>query len=201
MVEPWRRQSGLGHLGLRADAGRGPSNAAVTLTALPAPTLLILRGDPAAAGFAEAVEAALGLALPPQPNRTAATDGRKLLWLGPTEWLLVLTDGGTDAAAALRAAFADGSGALVEVTAAREVLSVAGPQAREVLARGCGLDLHPRVFALGDCAQTLLGQLDVLLHLVDDTPTFELYVGRSFADHLWRWLEQAAQPYGFATRA
>jgi sarcosine oxidase subunit gamma len=33
---------------------------------------------------------------------------------------------------------------------------------------------------------------------VADTPAYDLYVHRSFADYLWRWLEDAAKEYGVA---
>jgi len=38
----------------------------------------------------------------------------------------------------------------------------------------------------------------VLIHQVSDAPAYELYVLRSFADYLWRWLEDAAREYGVA---
>ncbi|NIO38860.1 MAG: hypothetical protein GTO41_00860, partial [Burkholderiales bacterium] len=33
---------------------------------------------------------------------------------------------------------------------------------------------------------------------VDEAPSYDIYVHRSFADYLWRWLEDAAQEYGVA---
>ncbi len=67
--------------------------------------------------------------------------------------------------------------------------------------RGVSLDLHPREFRVGQCAQTGLSRANVLLHLIDDVPTFEIYVLKSFSDYLWRWLEKVAQDFNLAVEA
>ena len=81
------------------------------------------------------------------------------------------------------------------------MIRVTGPRARDLLAKGCPLDLHPSLFAKGACAQTVMAKAGVLIHAVDDGPTYDLYVLRSFAEYLWRWLEDAAQEYGVAVLA
>jgi sarcosine oxidase subunit gamma len=67
--------------------------------------------------------------------------------------------------------------------------------------RGVSLDLHPREFHVGQCAQTGVSRANALLHLVDDAPTFELYVLKSFSDYLWRWLEIVARDFNLAIEA
>ncbi len=67
--------------------------------------------------------------------------------------------------------------------------------------RGVSLDLHPRAFRVGQCAQTGLSRANVLLHLTDDAPTFEVYVLKSFSDYLWRWLEKVAVDFNLAVEA
>jgi sarcosine oxidase subunit gamma len=52
------------------------------------------------------------------------------------------------------------------------------------------LDLHPRVFTIGQCAQTHVAKVPVLLRPI--AGGIELVVRRSFADSLWQWLETAA---------
>jgi glycine cleavage system aminomethyltransferase T len=34
----------------------------------------------------------------------------------------------------------------------------------------------------------------------DPTPTYEIYVHRGFARHLWMWLKDAAEEYGVSAR-
>ena len=96
-------------------------------------------------------------------------------------------------ATALRRAVADGFAAVVELGSGQTVIEVAGPRAREVIAKGCPLDLHPRAFGPGSCAQSRLARAMVAIAQVDGAPTFELIVRRSFADYVWRWLTDACR--------
>ena len=41
----------------------------------------------------------------------------------------------------------------------------------------------------------------MVLHQVGQAPSYDLYVLCSFADYLWRWLEDAAGEYGLAVLA
>ena len=159
-----------------------------------------LRGDPADRAFMAAVGRAIDLLLPPEPN-TAARGDLTALWLRPDAWLLTCPpEALTALAGSLREALADVHAAITDVSDGRVALRLAGPNARDVLAKGCPLDLHPRAFATGSCAQSLLAKASVLLYLQDDDarrgPAFDLYIARSFAHYLFAWLEDAGREYG-----
>ena len=68
-------------------------------------------------------------------------------------------------------------------------------RSRGLLAKGCPLDLDQRVFAPGQCAQTRIAKTGALIWQIDDKPTFDIVVRRSFASYLWRWLDDASQEY------
>ncbi len=200
-------RTALAHLERVARAGPLPAagSAAVLLGERRPRGQFTLRGDSGDEGFVPAVRRACGLIVPTAPNTvTNAADGTRLLWLGPDEWLLAVPErAAAGVGEALRTAQAGVHMAVVDTTDARTVLLLAGPRARDVLAKGCPLDVHPRAFAVDHCAQTLLARAHVLLHRIHDLPedagpAFELYVHRSFADYLWHWLEDAAGEYGFA---
>ena len=160
-----------------------------------------LRGDPGERAFMTGVGRVLDLLLPTEPN-TSATKGRvTALWLGPDEWLLTCpVDDTAFFINSLREALNGTHCAITEVGDGRVAFSLQGPSARDVLAKGCPLDLHPRSFTSGSCAQSLLAKAAVLIHLVEDGsaagPAFEVYVARSFAQYLWAWLEDAGREYG-----
>ena len=85
---------------------------------------------------------------------------------------------------------------MVDVSAQRTTLRLRGEHVRDLLAGGCSLDLHPRVFGRGTAAQTLLGQAGVLLMALDDTGThYQIMVRSSFAGYLTSWLLDAATEY------
>ena len=160
---------------------------------------LNLRGDPADQALLAAVEGVLGFGLPLEPNTVAEAGELAALWLGPDEWL-VLTPPGQEAglAGALRDALGDVFAAVTDVTGGQTVINLRGASVRDVLAKGCTLDLHPRAFGPGRCAQTLVAKAMVTVRQVDESPSFDLIVRRSFADYLAQWLEDAAQEYGLA---
>ena len=185
MVESYLRQSPLAPLGLLARAV--PDAAGITLCERPFRHRVNLRGG---ADVAEAV----GPALPSQPN----TATESALWLGPDEWLIC---GDTDPAPALLEAVKGLHATVTDVSEARAVIGLSGPHARDVLAKGCPLDLHPREFGPGRCAQSVLGQVAIILHQRDATPTYDIHVARSYAGYLWTWLEDAAEEYGLAVSA
>ena len=199
MARDYQRQSALAHLHLHTRAGAGPPDAALTLCERPYRGQLLLRGNVADADFVAAVAQVLGVGLPQEPNTSAGTDGCNALWLGPDEWLLVVPDGReAETESALTAALSGRHHAVTDVSAGRVVIGLAGPRARDVLMKGCSLDMHPRAFSAGQCAQTRLARCQVLLHQVDAAPTYDVYAQRSYADYVWRWLEDAGREYDVA---
>jgi sarcosine oxidase, subunit gamma len=129
----------------------------------------------------------------PGPNRVGSLNSWDVLWLGPDEWLVVGPPGEAPAIEALvRQAGAD---SVVDVSANRTTVEVAGPNARAVLAKGCSLDLHPRVFGPGQCAQTLLARAQVIVRQVDAEPTYHVLVRGSFAPYLAEWLADATREF------
>jgi sarcosine oxidase subunit gamma len=156
-----------------------------------------LRGDANDARFVHAVQSVTDLELPRKPGTSAAGLLASILWLGPDEWLVLSdTQGGEGLAASLHAALRGITSAVIDVGDARIVYAVGGSNARAVLAKGCSLDLHERMFPSGSCAQTLLAKVPMLLHCRGGAaPLFELHVARSFRDYAWSWLQVAASEY------
>jgi sarcosine oxidase, subunit gamma len=177
-----------------------PSSSAgeLLLAELVPPGQVNLRGDPSDQQFLRKAGAVLGCVLPTTPNSVETAAAVTVLWLGPDEWLVVSEPGAeTSITAGLEGALAEVAASVVDVTGNRSRLRLRGAHARDVLAKGGPLDLHPSVFATGRCAQTVLARTAVLLHLRDDEgPTFDLFPRRSVAEYLWLWLEDAMREYG-----
>jgi sarcosine oxidase, subunit gamma len=199
MVEPYLRRSPLAHKSLAARATEAHPDAGVRLGESPHRCQIDLRGNPADPAFMTAVAGAMGCELPTTPNRTAAGNGLTALWLGPDEWLLVGAPGReATLVGELRQAVAGQHAAVVDVSEARTVIVASGPRIRDCLQKGTPLDLHPRALQPGHCVQTGLSKANVIIHQLDDTPRYDIYVANSFADYLWNWLERAAAEYGLA---
>lgn len=194
MPEGYLRQSPLASLGLAARAATAADAAGVTMGERERVMLVNLRGDGVDRGFLDRVRQALGVDLPAEPNTAAEGTRHRVLWLGPNEWLVVAGEG-EQLAAALDAALAGLHVSVTDISDARAVIALSGAQARDVLAKGCPLDLHPRSFGPMRCAQSRLAKVAVLIDQRDDAPSYDLYVLRSQARYLWRWLDDAAREY------
>ncbi|GHD48763.1 hypothetical protein GCM10017083_20190 [Thalassobaculum fulvum] len=148
-----------------------------------------------AASLRAAVAGALGLALP-GPGRAASGGEVRALWLGPDRWMLLAED--TFALEAkLRAAAEPAGGVVVDQSHGRTILRLSGPAVREVLAKGTGVDLHPRAFAEDAVAQTGLFHLAVTLDRRRGTGTFDVHGMRGFAQSLFESLCEAAAEFGY----
>jgi sarcosine oxidase subunit gamma len=132
---------------------------------------------------------ALDLHAVPAANECHRTAFGDCYWLRPDEWLIAADSGDSGALiAAIDAAVGGDDGAVIDVSGSRVVLELSGPATRDVLASCCPLDLHVAAFPRGHCAQSLIAKASVLLQLVDDTPTWRLFVSPSYADYVVRWL-------------
>jgi heterotetrameric sarcosine oxidase gamma subunit len=145
---------------------------------------------------------AVGVTPDPRPNRAATGGDTSVLWLGAGRWLVVEpVRPDRDLEQVLRRALPETGAAVTDLSESRTVLRIAGPRARDVLAKGCPVDLHARAFPVGACAQSLLGHVGALFHAVDATPSFDVYVARSFALTVWEWMTEAAAEYGYRVAA
>ncbi len=155
-----------------------------------------LRGNPQDRAFIKAAETVLGQSLPLEANTMSVGDSR-VYWLGPDEWLVVAASESTAGLlASLTDALAEHHAAVNDVSGGNIAVSISGVDTRNLFAKGCTLDFHPDVFGVEQCAQSGLGKAAVLFGLLDDAPTFEVIVRRSFAGYLVKWLRHAGREYG-----
>jgi sarcosine oxidase subunit gamma len=198
----WLTTPGPAHLRRTALAARAADLAAasgpgVTLRETPPLAMVNLRVAPRS-DAARRVEDALG-ARSPGANAVAPASLGAVLWLGPDELLVVAGDGEAPGVVALLTEALGGDpGSVVDVSAARAGVDLAGPRAADVLAKGCSIDLHPRAFPPGRCAQTLLARANVVVwHLGEPLRDggYRVLTGASFAGYLADWLVDAAAEY------
>ncbi len=185
------RHSPLAHLGDRLTAASDPS--VVSLSEVPYVAMVSLRVDPVSPA-ATRVAAVLDGPLPIACGQVTGTDSHHALWLGPDEWLIVLATDAVAMADQLTAAVGEEPGLVLDVSANRTVLELAGPRSRAVLEKGCPVDLHPRSFGPGHAVSTTLGRVPVLLWQTDGD-TYRLLPRSSFADYVARWLLDAMQEF------
>ena len=145
--------------------------------------------------LARRVRETFGIDLPAAPRR-AESGSVAFVWAGPGHWLAV-QDGeeGHRFEKRLRDAFA-GLASVSDQSDGRVVIRMSGARARDALAKGIPLDLHPHEFKSGSAASTVAAHIGVQLWQIDDAPTYELAMFRGFAESFWHWLMDSAAEFG-----
>jgi methylglutamate dehydrogenase subunit D len=145
----------------------------------------------------ETVHKITGLELPHGPKRVVAK-GLALIGTAPGQWLAVAEDESSRQMLDVLAQQLVGHAAITEQSDSKAVIRISGARARDVMAKGCSLDLHSRVFKPGDAATTPIALIDCQLWQIDDAPSYDLAVASSFAESFWSWLASSAAEFGYS---
>jgi heterotetrameric sarcosine oxidase gamma subunit len=155
----------------------------------------IAAGKGKAAAVRDAMRAAYGLELPDTPRRVEGKD-ISIIWHGTDQWIAIAERGAAerDLEAELTPVLA-GIAAIVDQGDGRAVVRVSGAHVRDVLAKGLGIDLHPRAFAENGVAITHASHIGIVLWQTSPAPVYEIAMFRSFADSFARWLTHSAAEF------
>ena len=197
MAEPLARRSALGGVLQAGDFGTvSPHGPGIRLSECRGLALIAIAAEaPAYALASSRLAEAFGLALPREANRAETCGALAALWSGPGRALLAGPEAELSQAR-VATALGDVEAALTDLSHARTVLRLGGNHVRELLAKGCGLDFHPRAFGAGQVALSAYAHIAVLLHARDARPTVDLYAPRSLAQALWAHLLEGALEFG-----
>lgn len=193
MADVPRRSALHGHLDPGWLGARGGSEPGVTLYEKRPSAIAQIDGARPESELARLL-ADFGFAGEPRPRRAWTAEAMTLLWIGAGRWLAVSRDHAPAALTRLLRHALEGSDATVtDLSHARTAVTVTGAACRDLLAKGCPVDVE--AMSPGDCAATLLGPFGVLVHCRDQR-VFDAYVGRSFGLAMWEWLRDEALEFG-----
>ena len=103
------------------------------------------------------VKSITGCTFPPAANKFTTAGERHAVWLGPDEFMIICEAGkDEELASAIHTSFGSLHAAVTNITDALAAFHLKGAAVRQVLAKGCALDLHQNSFTSDDAAQTLL---------------------------------------------
>lgn len=131
-------------------------------------------------------------------TKITVPDTRKIVdniaWMSPDELLVIVPKDDVPAVIAKLEDSVKGLHHLIaDVSDARMMFQLSGPNAREVLAKGAPVDLSPDAFQPGDIRRTRIGQVAAAFWMVD-AQTFRIICFTSVAGYLEEWLRHAARP-------
>ncbi len=191
-------QSPLAHADFANQAKHGRQQGGVYLQEHKLLGHMVLRGNRDDIDFSHAIASILGVPLP--PALTHHENGElSIRWISPDEWLVILPDEQTFALEARLREALTGHFSIVNVSGAQTLLTLSGSDARSVLQKSTGYDVHPSNFAIGKSVTTTFAKTQCVLCRHDED-SWQIVVRRSFADYLWLWLQDASAEFGLVIR-
>ena len=158
-----------------------------------------LRGDLENKDFASKAGKILGMILPKEACSISTKEKITCIWLGPNEWLLVsneTVDKESNDHELEQSLFKDVSktnlGSVTNVSDHYTIFNLTGSNIFEILSKGSPFDFDSDNFGDNKVIQTILNHVDVTIHR-KTKENVDLYVRRSFSDHLWAWIKDSSR--------
>ncbi len=140
----------------------------------------------------------LNMILPTEANTSTTSDKLTAIWLSPDEWMIVsneLVSKETNKYELQEILFNSISkttlGAVVDVTDQFVQLELKGENIYEIFSAGSPFNFNQFREKKGSTTQTVLNHVYVILHHKDKN-IVNLFVRRSFAEHLFSWIEDCS---------
>ena len=157
---------------------------------------LIVRGKKRE--FISAVGKSLNILLPTEANTSTQSDKLTALWLSPDEWMIFsndtmnkdLNDYETEKLLQNNISKIN-LGAVTDVTDQFVMINLKGNKIYELFQSGSPFNFNNFKNKKGATTQTILGKIDIIVHNHDKN-TVNLFVRRSFSEHLFSWMNDAA---------
>lgn len=144
--------------------------------------------DEKTCGYAKEI---LNQSLPLKFN-TFNSGNHEIYWLRPNEWLVATKENIKSISSKIDQNIdihiIDQSGGFAQ-------MRLDGENSRDILEKGCPLDVSSGVFSAGMCAQTNLAKSNIILAQLDDSPSYNIIVRRSFSDYMAEWILNAGKEY------
>ncbi len=157
---------------------------------------LIIRGKKRE--FISAVGKSLNLLLPTEANTSSQGDRLTALWLSPDEWMLfsnrsinATTNYYETEELLYKNIHKLNVGAVIDVTDQFVMINLKGSKIFELFQTGSPFNFNFFQHKKGATTQTILGKIDVIIHNQDKND-INLFVRRSFSQHLFSWMNDAA---------
>ena len=157
---------------------------------------LIVRGKKRE--FISAVGKSLNILLPTEPNTSAHSDNLTALWLSPDEWMIFSNEpvdentNNYETEELLNKNISKlNLGAITDVTDQFVMINLKGNKIYQLFQTGSPFNFNDFQNKKGTVAQTIFTKIDIIVHNQDKN-VVNLFVRRSFSQHLFSWMNDAA---------
>tara|TARA_E500000178_G_scaffold26645_1_gene24518 strand:- start:296 stop:859 length:564 start_codon:yes stop_codon:yes gene_type:complete len=157
---------------------------------------LIIRGKKRE--FISAIGKSLNILLPTEANTSTQSDKLTALWLSPDEWMIFSNQPIDESANSYETEELLNKnisklnlGAVTDVTDQFVMINLKGNKIYELFQTGSPFNFNNFQNKEGSVAQTILNKIDIIVHNQDKNMV-NLFVRRSFSQHLFSWMNDAA---------
>ena len=157
---------------------------------------LIVRGKKRE--FISAVGKSLNILLPTESNTSTQSDKLTAVWLSPDEWMIYSNESinknknNYEIEELLNKNISKlNLGAITDVTDQFVMINLKGSKIYELFQAGSPYNFNNFQNKKGAVTQTILNKIDIIVHN-QDKKSVNLFVRRSFSQHLFSWMNDAA---------
>ena len=131
------------------------------------------------------------------PEATMLVNSNKdtrILWSGPSNWLLVSTK--KDILNSVQKICDDKNFAVTDLSHSRAIIELKGSNSKEVLKKGCPINLNE--FKVNNCANSIFHGITITIDMISNDPeTFRIFALRSFGESLHHSITDACLEDGY----
>ena len=140
----------------------------------------------------------INMILPIEANTSSSSENYTSMWLSPDEWMIIsnnIINKENNSYEIEELLFNKVSksnlGSVTDVSDQLVMINLKGEKIFDLLSTGCPFDFTDFRLKVGSVAQTLLAQIDVIIHH-KEVNSINLFVRRSFSEHLVSWINDSA---------
>tara|TARA_B100000029_G_scaffold325507_1_gene318025 strand:+ start:4223 stop:4810 length:588 start_codon:yes stop_codon:yes gene_type:complete len=134
------------------------------------------------------------LKFPLESSKVSSNTKTRILWNGPKTWLVISFN--ENILDTISERCDDKNFAITDISHSRAVMQIKGLQAKEVLKKGCPINLNE--FQKDNCAGTVFHGVTILVDQINDNPdTFNLFALRSFGETFYHHITDSALEFGY----
>ena len=135
-----------------------------------------------------------GLGFPMENSKVESNKETRILWSAPRTWFVISKK--ENIINNIKEKCTDENFAITDISHSRAVIQIKGLQAREILKKGCPLNINE--FKTNNCAGTVFHGISIVVDLIDNNPdAFNLLTLRSFGESFYHHITDAALEFGY----
>ena len=135
-----------------------------------------------------------GLEFPLQNSKVSTNKETRILWSAPNTWLVISRK--ENIVEIIKRTCNIENFGVTDISHSRTVIQIKGPQAKEILKKGCPLNFNE--FEKNNCAGSVFHGINIVVDFIDNDPdTFNLLTLRSFGESFYHHITDAALEFGY----